>query len=103
MTRFRQTLKTERSTRTTKSIDQRLANGIAVAIGSTTKATRGEKTMSQALEGKIALITGGSRGMALQSPSGWQRTERTWPKSARRGQTQTRRAAKEWKAHGERG
>jgi hypothetical protein len=31
--------------------------------------------MSQKLEGKIALITGGSRGMVLQSPSVWLRTE----------------------------
>jgi 3-oxoacyl-[acyl-carrier protein] reductase len=62
MPRFQQTLKSKRLLQTTNSINQWLANGIAVAIVQL-RIARTEKTMFKNLEGKIALITGGSRGI----------------------------------------
>jgi hypothetical protein len=47
---------------TTKSITQRLASGIAVALVQLEISTE-ERKMSKNLEGKVALITGGSRGI----------------------------------------
>ncbi|MEI9973386.1 MAG: SDR family NAD(P)-dependent oxidoreductase [Ignavibacteriota bacterium] len=41
--------------------------------------------MSKKLEGKIALITGGSRGIGLRSPNAWLRTERQSPSRIPRG------------------
>jgi hypothetical protein len=46
MTRFQQTLKTERFFQTTQSTIQRLANGIAVAIVQLRIARAGETTMA---------------------------------------------------------
>jgi hypothetical protein len=40
--------------------------------------------MTRKLEGKIALITGGSRGIGAESLSVWPRTERAWPSHTRR-------------------
>ena len=40
--------------------------------------------MNKQQNGKTVLITGGSRGMAQQSPSVWPRTARTWPSGTRR-------------------
>jgi len=54
--------------------------------------------MSKKLEGKIALITGGSRGIGLQSPSVWLRTERTWPSHTRKVPMRLRRSSRRSKA-----
>jgi len=60
-------------------------------IGKSVIEGMGEKTMSKKLEGKVALITGGSRVSALQSLNVWPRTEHTWPSRTRRTQRGFRR------------
>src|SRR6266850_1813712 len=74
MTRFRQTLKTERFVRTTKSINQRVADGITVAIVQLRRLRVEKKQCPRHWKERSHSLPAARAALALQSPSVWQRT-----------------------------